>query len=201
MKNKYGIKKHCLYCGTEFITKPRLVDYCSQPCKNPNNRPGHTPWNKGKTLTEEQKAKQNREGLKKGWGWNKGLPNEIARKRFLENNPNKEGRVNNLRPKNYIDDEFSAYKRECRKATYRSVYQMKKEGIVPENTGKRKNQYQLDHIIPFKQGYELGLDPQVIGGRQNLRYILGEENRSKWDRFQPEDVVKLVIGGNHGLQR
>lgn len=201
MKNKYGIKKHCLHCGTEFITKPRLVDYCSQPCKNPNNRPGHTPWNKGKTLTEEQKAKQNREGLKKGWGWNKGLPNEIARKRFLENNPNKDGRVNNLRPKNYIDDEFSAYKRECRKVTYRSVYQMKKEGIVPANTGKSKNQYQLDHIIPFKQGYELGLDPQVIGGRQNLRYILGEENRSKWDRFQPEDVVKLVIGGNYGLQR
>lgn len=201
MKNKYGIKKRCLHCGIEFTTKPRLVDYCSQPCKNPNNRPGHTPWNKGKTLTEEQKAKQNREGLKKGRGWNKGLPNEIARKRFLENNPNRDGRLNNLRPKNYIDDEFSAYKRECRKATYRSVYQMKKEGIVPANTGKRKNQYQLDHIIPFKQGYELGIDPQVIGGRQNLRYILGEENRSKWDRFQPKDVVKLITGENHGLQR
>lgn len=201
MKNKYGIKKHCLYCSTEFVTRPRLVDYCSQPCKNPNNRPGHTPWNKGKILTEEQKAKQNKEGLKKGWGWNKGLPNEIARKRFLENNPNKDGRVNNLKPKNYVDDEFNAYKRECRKATYRSVYQMKKEGMVPANTGKRKNQYQLDHIIPFKQGYELGLDPQIIGGRQNLRYILGEENRSKWDRFQPEDVVKLGIGENYGIQR
>lgn len=200
MKNKYGIKKHCLYCGSEFITKPRLVDYCSQACKNPNNRPGHTPWNKGIKLTEEQKAKQNQEGLKKGWGWNKGLPNEIARKRFLENNPNKDGRVNNLRPKNYIDNEFSAYKRECRKATYRSVYQMKKEGIVPANTGKRKNQYQLDHIIPFRQGYELGIDPQVIGGRQNLRYILGEKNRLKWDRFQSEDVVKSVIGENYGLQ-
>jgi len=201
MKNKYGIKKHCLYCGTEFITKPRLVDYCSQPCKNPNNRPGHIPWNKGIALTEEQKAKQNITGLKKGWGWNKGLPNEIARKRFLENNPNRDGRVNNLRPKNYVDDDFSAYKRECRKVTYRTVYQMRKEGMVPANTGKRKNQYQLDHIIPYKQGYELGLDPQVIGGRQNLRYILGEENRSKWDRFQLEDIVKLVIGENYGLQR
>jgi hypothetical protein len=200
MKNKYGIKKQCLHCGEEFITKLRLVDYCSQPCKNPNNRPGHIPWNKGKTLTQEQKAKQNTTGLTKGRGWNKGLPNELARKRFLENNPNKDGRVNNLRPKNYIDDEFSAYKRECRKATYRSVYQMKKEGLVPENTGKRKNQYQLDHIIPFRQGYELGIDPRLIGSRQNLRYILGEENRSKWDRFQPDDVLKSVIGDNHGLQ-
>ena len=99
MKNKYGILKACLFCGTEFITKPRLIDYCSQPCKNPINRLGNIPWNKGITLTEEQKAKQNTEGLKKGWGWNKGKPNEIARQRMITNNPNKDGKLNNLRPK------------------------------------------------------------------------------------------------------
>ena len=70
---------------------------------------------------------------------------------------------------------------------------MKKEGLVPE-TGKRKIDLQMDHIIPFKQGFELGIDPKIIGGRKNLRFILGEENRSKWDSFQPNDVVKLITG-------
>ena len=59
MKNKYGIKKTCFFCKSEFITKPRLVDYCSQACKNPINRPGNVAWNKGMKLTEEQKSKQN----------------------------------------------------------------------------------------------------------------------------------------------
>jgi hypothetical protein len=77
---------------------------------------------------------------------------------------------------------------------------MKKEGRVPANTGKRKDQFQLDHIIPFRQGFELGISPEVIGSRQNLRYILGEENRLKWDRFQSEDVLKLVLGENYGVQ-
>ena len=151
-------------------------------------------------MTEEFKqTKMNLSGLTKGRGWNKGQPNEIARRRFLENNPNKDGRMNNMRLKKYLDDEFSAYKRECRKVTYRSVYKMKQEGLVPSNTGKRKDQLQLDHIIPFRQGFELGIDPKIIGGRQNLRYILGEENRSKWDSFQSEDVIQSVIGENYGL--
>jgi hypothetical protein len=191
---KYGVIKACLFCGSDFETRPRFVDYCSQPCKNPNNRVGHIPWNKGLTLTEEQKAKQNREGLKKGWGWNKGIPNEAQSFRWRENNPNKDGRVNNMRPKNYVDDKFTAYKREVKKATYRSWYAMKQEGLIPTNTGKRKDQYQLDHIIPYRQGFELGIDPTVLGSRKNLRWILGEENRQKWDRFQPEEVIKNILG-------
>ena len=200
--SKYGQEKICGYCGSVFVTRPRMVDYCSQPCKNPRNRPGHSAWNKGLKMTEEFKAtKMNLSGLSKGWGWNRGLPNELARQRFLTNNPNKDGRTNNLRPKNYVDNEFAAYKRLCKKATYRSVYRMKQQGLVPANTGKRKDQYQLDHIIPFRQGFELGIDPSIIGGRQNLRYILGEENRSKWDCFQSDDVLKSVLGEEHGLFR
>lgn len=163
------------------------------------NRPGHTAWNKGIKLTEKQKAKQNIEGLKKGWGWNKGIPNEKQREKWLNNNPNKDGRINNQRPKNYIDTEFTAYKRECRKATYRTVYAMTKEGLVPR-TGKRKTDLQLDHIIPYRQGFELNISPAIIGSRKNLRFILGEENRKKWDSFQPDDVVQSIIGDYNGLQ-
>lgn len=194
MKNKYGLSKDCLFCKSRFITKPRFLDYCSQKCKNPLNRGEYDPWNKGIKLTEEQKAKQNTDGLTKGRGWNKGVPNERQRERWLINNPNKDGKINNLRPKNYVDTEFTAYKRECRKATYRSWYAMKQEDVIPKNTGKRKDQYQLDHIIPFRQGFELKIDPKIIGSRKNLRYILGEENRSKWDSFQSEDIIKSIIG-------
>ena len=196
---KYGITKTCLFCGSIFNTKPKFIDYCSQKCKNPLNRGEYDPWNKGLKLTEEQKAKQNREGLKKGQGWNKGIPNEIARKRFLENNPNKDGRLNNLRSKKYTDSIFEAYKREVRKATYRSRYAMQKEGLIPDNTGKRKTQYQLDHIIPYRQGFELGIDPKILGSRKNLRWILGEENRKKWDTYQPLEVVNTITGETHGI--
>jgi len=191
---KYNILKKCLFCENEFTTKPRFLDYCSQPCKNPNNRKGNTPWNKGIKLTAEQKSKQNREGLKKGHGWNKGIPNKSQSIRWKENNPNKDGRINNMRPKNYIDDEFTAYKREVRKVTYRSRYAMKQEGSIPTNTGKRKDQFQLDHIIPFRQGFELGIDPVILGSKKNLRWILGAENRKKWDIFQPEEVIKNILG-------
>lgn len=194
MKGKYGILKNCQYCKTEFETRPRFLEFCSAKCKNPLNRGEYEPWNKGIKLTEEQKAKQNRDGLAKGWGWNKGVPNKKQKEKWTTNNPNKDGRINNKRPKNYVDDEFTAYKRECRKATYRSWYAMKKEGAVPVNTGKRPDQYQLDHIIPFKQGFELGIPPAVIGSRKNLRYILGKENRKKWDCFQEESVVQYIIG-------
>lgn len=199
---KYNIIKACKFCGSHFETRPRFVDFCSQKCKNPLNRGEYEPWNKGKKLTQEQKAKQNTEGLKKGWGWNKGVPNINQSIKWSGiNNPNWEGRVNNQRPKKEIDNEFLTYKKECKKATYRSWYAMKKEGLIPSNTGKRKDQYQLDHIIPFKQGYDLGIDPKIIGGRSNLRWILGEENRTKWDRFQPEEIINKIIGDYNGLQQ
>jgi len=191
--------KLCAFCSNRFETKPRFLDFCSTACKNPHNRPGHTPWNKGIKLSEEQKAKQNHEGLKKGWGWNKGVANERQREKWLKDNPNKDGRINNMRPKNYVDDEYTAYKREVRKETYRSWYAMKKEGVIPANTGKRKDQYQLDHIIPFRQGFELGINPKVIGSRKNLQWILGKENRTKWDHFQTQEIIEQVLGGKNEL--
>lgn len=116
---KYGIIKACLFCGGEFETRPRFLDYCSQPCKNPHNRVGHTPWNKGKKLTEEQKAKQNREGLKKGWGWNKGKPNPRQRDKWLKDNPNAGGKgnikkfQNGVFTKSYSKGELGLYKKLC----------------------------------------------------------------------------------------
>ena len=53
MKNKYGLSRFCLHCNSEFTTRPRFLDYCSQKCKNPLNRGEYDPWNKGLKLTEE----------------------------------------------------------------------------------------------------------------------------------------------------
>ena len=152
MKNKYGITKKCLYCKNEFVTRPRFNLYCSQSCKNPLNRGEYKPWNKGIQLTEEQKAKQKRDGLKKGWGWNKGIPNDRQKEKWLSDNPNKGGKLNNLRPKNPITNPLRMYRRLVRKATYRTIKEMKQAGEWVPTVGKYKDSWQTDHIIPHQQG-------------------------------------------------
>ena len=199
MKNKYGIVKNCKYCKNEFTTRLRLLEYCSQACKNPNNRIGNIPWNKGITLTEDQKAKQNRDGLTKGWGWNKGIPNERQREKWLKDNPNKDGKVNNLRPKKPVNDPLIKYRSSVRKETYRTLKEMKQNGEWVPQTGKYKDSWQVDHIIPHQQGWELGILPHLLGSKKNIQFIKGEENRKKWDTYQPLDVVRSIIGDIDGL--
>lgn len=199
MKNKYGLTKACLFCGNNFVTQPRFTQYCSQPCKNPNNRPGHTPWNKGITLSDEQKAKQNRDGLKKGWGWNKGIPNDRQREKWLTDNPNKDGKLNNLRPKDPNVPAYKKYLGQVRRATYRTIKEMKANNEWVPVTGKGKNDYQIDHIIPCRQGFELGIDPSLLGTKNNIQFITGEENRKKWHSYQTDSVIKSIIGDSHGL--
>ena len=197
MKNKYGLSKVCFFCESSFITKPRFLDYCSQKCKNPLNRGEYDPWNKGIKLTDEQKAKQNTDGLKKGWGWNKGKTNEVARQRMLANNPNKDGRLNNLRPKNPITEPLKIYRSKVRYHTYRTLKEMRANGEWVPKTGKYKDSWQIDHIIPHKQGLELGIDPSLLGGRKNIQFIKGEENRKKWGSYQPIEIVESITGGNY----
>jgi 5-methylcytosine-specific restriction endonuclease McrA len=200
MKSNYGIIKKCLYCDSEFTTRPRFNLYCSQPCKNPNNRPGHTPWNKGIKLTKEQKAKQNTSGLEKGRGWNKGIPNELARQYMLgERNPNWNGKTNNLRPKNPQTDLLKIYRSKVRYETYRTIREMKRNGDHVPTLGKLPSDMQLDHIIPIMQGFKLGIDPVLLGKRNNIQFITGEENRKKWHYDQPAEVVKNIIGETNGL--
>ena len=200
MKHKYGHIKKCLYCSAEFETRPRFVDYCSQPCKNPNNRVGHTPWNKGKRMTEEFKQnKMNLAGLSKGWGWNKGVPNERQREKWLKDNPNKDGKANNQRPKNPITDPLRKYRSKVRHATYKTLKEMKASGEWIPERGKGPDDWQLDHIIPHKQGFDLGIDPSLLGQRNNIQFIKGKDNRKKWNTYQPLDVVKAIIGDKNGL--
>jgi hypothetical protein len=199
MKNKYGLEKICHFCGNWFVTKPRFFEYCSQPCKNPQNRKGNVPWNKGIKLTEEQKLRQNIDGLKKGHGWNKGTTNELQSQKWLIDNPNKGGRLNNLRPKNPITEPLKLYRSQVRKATYKTLKEMRANGEWVPRTGKYKDSWQIDHIIPHKQGFELGIDPCLLGSKNNIQFIKGEENRKKWDSYQPMEVVKSITGGNYGL--
>ena len=201
MKNKYGVKKICQYCSKEFETRPKFTNYCSQKCKNPLNRGEYDPWNKGIKLTEEQKAKQNRDGLAKGWGWNKGLPNPRQKEKWLSDNPNKDGKLNNLRPKNPVTEPLKIYRSLVRKATYRTIKEMKQAGEWVPKVGKYKDSWQTDHIIPHQQGWELGILPHLLGSRMNIRFIKGDENRKKWDTYQPLDVVEEIIGDINGLFR
>jgi hypothetical protein len=199
MKNKYSITKACLFCGNNFETRPRFTQYCSQPCKNPSNRPGNIPWNKGITLTDEQKAKQNTDGLKKGRGWNKGLSNERQREKWLYDNPNKDGKLNNLRPKDPNIPAYKKYLGQVRRATYRTIKDMKKNNEWVPVTGKHKTDYQIDHIIPCKQGFDLGIKASLLGSRNNIQFIRGDENRKKWHSYQTDEVVKSILGDKYVL--
>lgn len=195
MKNKYGLVAFCSFCKKEFLTKPRFLEFCSTPCKNPINRPGHTVWNKGIKLTEEQKTKLNISGLKKGHGWNKGKSNERQRQRWIEDNPNANGKLNNLRPKKLPDDKYTIYKSEVRKATYRTIRELRKTGNFIPKFGKYKNDLQIDHIVPIKQGFELGIPPVLLGSKKNIQFLKGKDNRLKWHAYQPLSIVRVVTGG------
>jgi hypothetical protein len=201
MKNKYGLTAICAHCGNVFLSKPRFLEYCSTPCKNPINRKGNIPWNKGMEMTVEQKSKLNTDGLKIGRGWNKGISNLAQKEKWTgSSNPNWEGKLNNQRPKKQIDDELAKYKGECRKATYRTLYRLRKQNLIPK-TGKKKTDIQVDHIIPFKQGYDLKISPMIIGHQCNLQFITGEENRKKWDSFQSEEIVNKILENFDGIFR
>ena len=76
---------------------------------------------------------------------------------------------------------------------------MKEAGEWVPKTGKYKDSWQIDHIIPHRQGFELGIDPSVLGSKKNIQFIKGEENRKKWDSYQTVEVVKLITGGHYGL--
>lgn len=168
MHRKYGLEKKCLYCGSLFVTAPRMVDYCSQPCKNPRNRPGHSAWNKGLKMTEEFKqTKMNLSGLAKGWGWNKGLPNEKQKTKWSgEGNPNwgggvsqqrkRTGSLSNPGPKNGMygkiySSESIEKMRQAKMQNYRDgVYKNKSTGEcqLKEKLESRINDLIYQYTIP-----------------------------------------------------
>ncbi len=116
---------------------------------------------------------------------------------MLTNNPNKDGKLNNLRPKNPNVPAYRKYLGEVRKITYRTIKEMKANNEWVPITGKHKTDWQIDHIIPCKQGFELGIDPSLLGSKNNIQFIKGEENRKKWDSYQPADIIESIIGKDY----
>lgn len=199
---KYGKEEVCNFCGSTFITRPRFLKFCSQSCKNPNNRPGNIPWNKGR---KGRQPNHNTSGLNKGHGWNKGIANpELSKRMTGENNPNWNGKVNRVRYKDHVpNSDYLEYKRKVNKYTGRTVTNiLEPHGLVPDNVGRHSDQYQCDHIIPIKQGFEEGICPELLSQPANLQYLLGEDNRRKWDEYQPCDVKNNILEKcKNGLQR
>ena len=185
----------CGYCTKTFEPRPRYRNFCSQACKNPINRKGNVPWNKGLTKDDPRVEKNtiNSEiGLSLGRGWNKGKPNPEQSLRMKLNNPNKGGRVNLRRRKTPKPEGFDLYRRWVKHYTYRTLYKLNKQGLKPK-TGKRKTDLQVDHILPFQQGFYFGIPPYVMGSEANIRFILGEENRKKWHKDQTPCVYETII--------
>lgn len=150
------------------------------------------PWNKGlKKGMPGAQTNYNTEGFKLGWTR---VQSEEERKatseRMRKNNPNHGGKVNKLRSKYRVKNKaFDTYRYECVKYTRRTERSIS----IPEERGKYKECLQLDHIIPFKQGFELGIDPQVMGSEHNIQWITQEENRQKWDKWVPQETVDGIL--------
>lgn len=67
----------CAHCEKEFEPKRWFRKYCSVSCKNPKNRKGNIPWNKGLTKEDPRVAAYAERGggqFRKGnISWNEGL--------------------------------------------------------------------------------------------------------------------------------
>jgi 5-methylcytosine-specific restriction endonuclease McrA len=59
---------------------------------------------------------------------------------------------------------------------------------------------QVDHIIPYEQGFDLGIPASLLGGKNNIQFLKGEDNRAKWNHYQPMSVVIAITGVINGLQ-
>lgn len=64
------------------------------------------------------------------------------------------------------------------------VYEEHKEEINPENHPRTlsgvEGGRQLDHIVSIKEGFEQGIDPELIACKENLQILTWQDNRSKW---------------------
>jgi hypothetical protein len=65
--------------------------------------------------------------------------------------------------------------------------------------GKGPDDWQLDHIIPHKQGFDLGIEPSLLGSKKNIQFIRGRDNRKKWDTYQSLELVEQITGGKYGV--
>lgn len=93
-----------------------------------------------------------------------------------EKNPIWNGKVNLIRYKDNVpNSDYIDYKRKVHKYTGRTITTMlKPQGLVPDNVGRHSDQYQCDHIIPIKQGFDEGICPELLSQPANLQYILGK---------------------------
>jgi hypothetical protein len=73
---------------------------------------------------------------------------------------------------------FKEYHRQVTRATN------KHDLLILENSDKRgmageSGAHHLDHMVSIKSGFERGIPAEVVGAKENLRFISWEENYSK----------------------
>ena len=187
----------CKTCNKEFKPYPRYKNYCSPECKPGNHQKGKSfTWNKGKKMTKDEMAhwKPNSGQFSKGnVPWCKGKPNPLQSKKWLgEGNPNWNGKMNKARPKVVYKEGFLEYKEQVWKHTRRTVRDWEREGKYTEelsNRGKYVGNLHIDHIIPFQQGFDEGILPEVMGSEKNLQFLSLKENVIKSDKWQTQEVI------------
>ena len=166
----------CKTCNKEFKPYPRYKNYCSPECKPGNHQKGKSIcWNKGKTFTKEDMS---------DWKPNSG--------QFSKGDVPWNGKMNKARPKVVYKEGFLEYKEQVWKHTRRTVRDWEREGKYTEelsNRGKYVGNLHIDHIIPFQQGFDEGILPEVMGSEKNLQFLSLKENVIKSDKWQTQEVI------------
>jgi hypothetical protein len=131
-------------------------------------------------------------------GWNKGNISERAKQvakqssvRMRKDNPNKNGYFNKQRKVFQRLDGWAEYVRQVRKFTMRTKRRIQKRSNI--QFGKHKNDWQMDHVIPIEQGFELNIPPYIIGSTMNCQVLKQHLNRKKWNKKQPSEMVEMII--------
>jgi hypothetical protein len=189
--------RECPTCGCDILYKGKSKRWnvklgeknktkCSK-CQNKNQ----IPWNVGIPMSEESKSKSRnskigksvhtneyKEWLKQNSPFNGVGENSIVIKTIMKNE--------NITYDEYITkyNNFIEYERIVN-------YYTKKQSINNlKNSDKKRGRcgddgaYQLDHIISIKEGFDKKINPQIIGGIDNLQFIPWKENLLKSKKYK-----------------
>jgi len=189
-----GVVRECLHCSKDFYVpmgqiKAGFGKYCSLKCSSTHNVNCCYDW-----TGEHRRKLSDRNTGKFGISFY-----TVWKRRYSEQEYNdKVSRVQWKRSKSekyyeewlarIVDKDFKVYRKEVTKATNKNnlkeLYGYSRRGL----SNKADNGvFQLDHIVTVKYGFDHGISPELIGSKENIRFVHWRVNLRKRDSITTDD--------------